>query len=303
MTTQLLFIHALTSLHPGTGQGTGVIDLPVAREVATGIPYLPGSSLKGVLRESCEDQTDRDYVFGPGAGSITDANARAGAAIFADQRLLLLPVRSLAGTFAWVTSPFVLRRFRRDCGLTGIQPPPLPTSPDLEKARVPKGTVLRPPGPGKTIYLEDLDLESALAKDARLWAAWLGQVLFPADAEWQAMLSERFCIVHDDVLSFLLETATEITARNVLDENKTSKNLWYVETLPAETVLYGPVLAQQVGDGLSPAETLVKVNELLAGPLQLGGNASVGRGLCRFATLDATAAAQIATDTQEGQDE
>ena len=32
------FIHALSPLHPGVGQGVGGVDLPVAREKATGIP-------------------------------------------------------------------------------------------------------------------------------------------------------------------------------------------------------------------------------------------------------------------------
>ncbi|NTV66007.1 MAG: type III-B CRISPR module RAMP protein Cmr4, partial [Oscillochloris sp.] len=37
MTTHMLFTHALSPLHPGTGQGVGVIDLPIAREKATGL--------------------------------------------------------------------------------------------------------------------------------------------------------------------------------------------------------------------------------------------------------------------------
>ncbi|HEY7420145.1 MAG TPA: RAMP superfamily CRISPR-associated protein, partial [Ktedonobacteraceae bacterium] len=53
MNAQLTFIHALSPLHAGTGQGAGVIDLPVAREKATNIPFLPGSSLKGALRTRC----------------------------------------------------------------------------------------------------------------------------------------------------------------------------------------------------------------------------------------------------------
>jgi CRISPR-associated protein Cmr4 len=304
MTANLLFIHALTSLHPGTGQGVGVIDLPVAREVATGIPYLPGSSLKGVLRDRCADDNIRTQVFGPDTASITDANARAGAAIFADQRLLLLPVRSLAGTFAWVTSPFILRRFERDCRLAGIQPPDALTEPEPQQARVPKTTVLRPTGTSRTIYLEDLDLESKWGKDARRWAEWLQQALFPGDANWQTLFQQRFCIVHDDVLSFLLSTATEITARNVLDSNKTSKNLWYVESLPAETVLYGPIMAQQVGDGPLPAAVLAEVGRLMTEPLQLGGNASVGRGLCRLVPVSPeTAATFTATTEGDGHEE
>jgi CRISPR-associated protein Cmr4 len=50
-TTQLLFIHALSPLHAGTGQSIGAIDLAIARDRATQFPYLPGSSLKGSLRD------------------------------------------------------------------------------------------------------------------------------------------------------------------------------------------------------------------------------------------------------------
>ena len=53
ITTCLSFVHALSPLHAGTGQGAGIIDLPIAREKATGLPYLPGSSLKGTLRARC----------------------------------------------------------------------------------------------------------------------------------------------------------------------------------------------------------------------------------------------------------
>src|SRR5437870_13133969 len=110
MNARLLFIYAISPLHAGTGQGVGVIDLPIAREKATGIPFLPGSSVKGTLRDLCKDPKKED-VFGP---ETTNADEFAGAAQFADQRLLMLPIRSLAGTFAWVTSPYLLKRFLRD---------------------------------------------------------------------------------------------------------------------------------------------------------------------------------------------
>ena len=52
MAQRLLFIHALTPLHPGSGQGVGAIDLPIHRERATNLPVLPGSSIKGCLRDA-----------------------------------------------------------------------------------------------------------------------------------------------------------------------------------------------------------------------------------------------------------
>jgi len=294
MNAKLLFVHALSSLHPGTGQGAGVIDLPVAREVGTALPYLPGSSLKGVLRDQCADDKLCAGLFGPKTADITDANAYAGAAVFSDQRLLLLPVRSLAGTMAWVTCPFVLQRFSRDCKHLGLTTPGLDFTPpqgaDPKKtAYVADGSALIIRlGNANTVVLEDLDL-SAKPSDANTeagaWGAWLAGRIFPNDPVWQNSLAKRLCVIHDDVFGFLLETATEVIARNVLKgESKTSGNLWYEEALPAETVLTGLVMGQQVDKtGLKPADVLAKVRELIDDkPVQLGGHATVGRGLCRL---------------------
>lgn len=290
MNAKLLFTHALSSLHPGTGQGAGVIDLPIAREAATGLPYLPGSSLKGVLRDRCEDPTTRKALFGPETAEITDSNAHAGAAIFADQRLLLFPARSLAGTMAWVTSPFVLRRFRRDCLNLGLTPPnhTIPTGgAELTKARVHAQSVLGVAMGGqsvKKVILEDIDLNFIAINSAVDWADWLKALLFPNDADWQNTFVRHFCIVHDDVLSFLLDTATEVIARNQLNrDKKTSENLWYEEALPAESVLWGMVSAQQVGaNGFTPDKVLEEVTKLTKAPAQLGGHSTIGRGLCRL---------------------
>ncbi|NTU65509.1 MAG: type III-B CRISPR module RAMP protein Cmr4, partial [Chloroflexi bacterium] len=155
MTTHMLFTHALSPLHPGTGQGVGVIDLPIAREKATGLPYLPGSSLKGTLRSACDNPDQRIAIFGP---EITKGEElHAGAAVFADQRLLLLPIRSLAGTFAWVTSPYVLRRFMRDAGYAKIKgvPSAIPSPDNTEVCKVTDSSQLRLIG--DSVYLEDLD--------------------------------------------------------------------------------------------------------------------------------------------------
>jgi CRISPR-associated protein Cmr4 len=50
-------------------------------------------------------------LFGPDTANASD---HAGSLIVSDANLLLLPVRSVAGTFAWVTSPYLLHRFFRD---------------------------------------------------------------------------------------------------------------------------------------------------------------------------------------------
>lgn len=284
MNAKLIFVHALTPLHPGTGRGIGVIDLPVVREVSTGIPYLPGSSFKGVLRDHCAEKAAAHCtnLFGP---DTVNASDHAGAVQFSDQRLLLMPVRSLAGTFAWVTSPFILRRFAREHESVGLGDcPDLPIIKGEQTAVVTTETKLAMRS--NRIVLEDLELQKDKKQTADDWAAILGKLIFPNDGEWQTFLQGRLCIVHDDILNFLLETATELIARIKMDDDsKTVQQggLWYEEALPAETILSGVIAAQQIkANTLKPADALQEIANLTKDTLQFGGSATVGRGLCRL---------------------
>src|SRR5436309_14716751 len=104
MNARLSFVHALSPLHAGTGQGVGIVDLPIAREKATGLPFLPGSSLKGALRARCANKDECNKVFGPESSNIDSNEKQVSAVQFSDQRLLLLPIRSLEGTSGWFPS-------------------------------------------------------------------------------------------------------------------------------------------------------------------------------------------------------
>lgn len=280
MTTQLLFVHALSPLHAGTGQGVGVIDLPIAREKATGIPYLPGSSLKGALRDRVKDKATCKAVFGP---ETDNASEHAGAAQFADARLVLLPVRSLAGTFAWVTSPYLLSRLARDAKNAGVKQEVPRLDPAKDGCLVSSSSKLRTSAgdKGEKVVLEDLDLTPRNDTNLESWAKWLG------DNAGLENVAARLCVVHDDTMSFLLETATEVVARIKLqDDTKTVQEggLWYEESLPAETLLVSLLLASAARDksGKSEADVLKAVRDVLENAVQLGGKATVGRGLCHL---------------------
>jgi CRISPR-associated protein Cmr4 len=87
-------------------------------------------------------------------------------------------------------------------------------------------------------------------------------------------------VVPDDIFTFLCETATEVTARVKLqDDTKTvqSGGLWYEEAVPAESVFCGIVMWTGKKDNTQEAEGLLsKITKI-----QVGGKASVGRGICR----------------------
>lgn len=284
--TKLLFVHALSPLHAGTGQSIGAIDLAIARDRATGMPYLPGSSLKGSLRARAAEQKLEKLiaVFGP---ETNNASEHAGAIVLGDANLLLLPVRSVAGTYAWVTSPLLLDRYTRDAREAGLTVPAMPRAASVEGCLVAKGSKLKLPA-GDRVVFEDLDFKAEESDLAGKLADELGRHLFPDSfgdhATWRDSLKTRLCVVHDDVMSFLAQHGTDVVARIALDaETKTVKGgqLWYEENLPSECVLLSIVGC--VGNGKATASDVFQVLDgLTKGSIQLGGKATVGRGRCQL---------------------
>jgi CRISPR-associated protein Cmr4 len=287
-TPQLLFIHALSPLHAGTGQSIGAIDLAIARDRATQFPYLPGSSLKGSLRDVAgltfrkNNEPDQELIkklFGPDTANASD---HAGSLIVSDANLLFLPVRSVAGTFAWVTSPYLLHRFARDAKAAQV-PFTLPKLPSTVTGCM-IGMNSSLVAQAKVIF-EDLDLTPAKDKSLDTFAGELGKRLF-TEADWQELFRQKLCIVHDDVMTFLSEHATDVVARIALeDDTKTVKKggLWYEESLPTESILVGLVYVQPVKQtGIKPEEVMKHAETLMKESIQLGGKATVGRGRCRL---------------------
>ena len=293
MTTRLTLIHAMSPLHAGTGQSVGAIDLPIARERPTGIPLIPGSSIKGALRARSagkDPQKTRD-VFGPDTAASSE---HSGSVQFSDAHLLLMPVRSIRGTFAWVTSPYLIRKFARGAREAGFDLADLPGSPGAQSCCVLSDTLTVTAGAIRKVVFEDLDFIVAGEQTAALqaFAGKLSGELFPessADStEWRKSLIDRICLIDDDIMSLVLETATEVNAHIRLDnDTKTVAQgaLWYQESLPAETVLAGIAVASKVSavkgrSECSAKELLDHVASLTDGLVQLGGKATVGQGSC-----------------------
>lgn len=283
--THLLTLHALSPLHCGTGQAVGAIELPIAREKPTNLPIVPGSSIKGVLRAQQEVKGIHLAAFGPDTANAGD---QAGAVQFGDARLVLLPMRSVAGVFAWTTSPYLLRRFKKDLEAAGKPSWNEEVSvPTKQECHASSSTTLVTSL--KRIVLEDLDFTTSGASTMTDGIAKaLGDAFFPGDADSQAFLKSHLCIVHDDVMGLLLDTGTELQAHVRLDpETKTVADgaLWHEESLPVESLLASLVLVnpemKKGGGGTSASgigDHLKKLCHKKA--IQFGGKASVGKGLC-----------------------
>jgi CRISPR-associated protein Cmr4 len=283
----LFFIHALTSLHPGSGTALGVVDLPVQRERHTNWPVIPGSTLKGILRDACRradpnGQYREDWLatFGP---ETAEADKHAGALSLTDARILAFPVRSLKGVFAWVTCPAVLERLHRDLGLVQAngKTVQLLTRPGKDQALCPQNSPLLVGG--NKLVLEEFEFERT--GDADAVADWVARRAV-ADKPTQERLRSHLVVLHNDDFTHFVRHATEIVARVGLDyERKTVKSgaLFYEEFLPAETLFYSVVLSsasRREGHDKSAADILDYLRHNLPPVLQIGGDETIGKGLC-----------------------
>jgi CRISPR-associated protein Cmr4 len=293
--TSLLFIHALTGLHPGSGSALGVVDLPIQRERHTDWPIIPGSSLKGVLRSSSTRITGeaKDGHLLAAFGSETSGqDGHAGALSFSDARILAFPVRSLAGVFAWVTCPAVLTRLKRDLELRGERFTAYP-EPARGKLACASGSPLL--ASDDKVLLEEF--EFAHADDSKDVAEWISNRAV-RDSGTATRIKTHLAVLHDDDFSHFVRHATEVVARVGLDyENKTVRKgaLFYEEFLPTETLMYSVVNStgsRRTANPMGAADIMHWLRSNAPDLIQIGGSETVGRGMCavRFTDLSGEAA-------------
>ncbi len=267
MSRMILGLLAETFVHPGSGQNEGAIDLPVAREAATGFPYVAGSSFKGALKEYAR-ATWKDVGQGDDAEPSADVTRvfgqqeSAGDLLPSDVRLLLLPVRSLHASYKWVTCPLLLERFERDCQRMGTT---------VRFNNLPEGlgddaALCAEPG---AVTLEELSFKT----DALPGGLTAPLAKLIRHERTRQRLDAQIVVVSDKRFVWFARFALSVQARNVLNEHKTSQDLWYEETLPPDTLMYA-LLDERRPGAVSDVKGLFTSRPYL----QIGGNETVGQG-------------------------
>jgi len=271
--------YALTNLHPGSGNSLSYVDLPVQREKHTSFPVIVGSSVKGVIREYASRRwNDVEKVTSFfGTEDTGDISSKIS---FTDARILLYPVRSVRGIFAYVTCPYVLKRFFNDIEvLTNVS--------DKVKNIISLLNI----SDDKVIIDKEL---SELKIDNTL--VGIEEFLFSIDTEYEIRiiidelqnclnidkksLSNRLLIVSDSVFTDLVNYAIEVRTRNKIDQvtgTAEDKALFVVELIPSEAVFYSLILLKKEKESL-----LEDIRNLLDSQvIQVGGNETIGNGLVR----------------------
>jgi len=276
--TTPLFLVCETPLHAGSGDSLGVVDLPIQRERHTSFPKIEGSSLKGAIRQAFEGQnpectsdaseyqTALELAFGPeNAGD----KGYAGAVGFTDARLLLFPVKSMKGVFAWVTCPKVLQQFHRDMLLTEFKDrdeiayslavnaltTPLECTGDVSGS-----CNLFLKNDSKKIVLEEytFEIENKESPELAYLLKFLAEQIFPVQrgegkpdsyAFWRSKLMTDVVVLPDEDFTDFVNLSTEVITRTKIN-NETGTvakgQLFTEEYLPSESVMYSLVLASPI---------------------------------------------------------
>jgi CRISPR-associated protein Cmr4 len=237
----LLTFYAETPIHMGAGQSISYVDLPIQRERHTSFPVLWSSGIKGVIRDLAlrvwNDKDKVETIFGPEEGSDF-----ASCISITDAKILLYPVRSVKGVFAWITCPFVLKRFKEDLEAVGVkfkhnnQEIQIPDVSDDKVFIADDNLKIQEQN---NVAFEEFVFEAEVKNEVKNLAEKLKEFI-PQD-DLAKNLEKHLAIVSDNVFKDFVNYAVEIRTRIRIDQalgTVKSGALFSEELIPSESVFY-----------------------------------------------------------------
>lgn len=267
MTTKILTIFTRTPLHVGAGSSVGAIDQPIVRERHTRFPVIPGSSVKGVMRDYADNQPLGDVEVLFGHEPTGKEEGYAGALAFGEARLLAFPLRSAKGSFALATSPLALARYARDKGLDIAVP-------SVEAQNALAGAAVNLDN--NKVALEEY-VFTATGEFPSEWAEHLSTLL---DDVVLREAKTHFVLLPDEDLSFFAENACQVQHHNKIDSDTgtvAEGALFNTETVPSEALFYAPLHVLRAKNETNAVFDHFAQQERL---LQFGGDSTTGLGFC-----------------------
>jgi len=270
---------------------------------------MAGSGLKGVFRALAERddsfKNDVNRIFGPENGSESSS-----CVAFTDAKILLYPVRSVKNTFAWITCPFVLKRFKEDLesasGKTNnFSIPEVSDDKIIVASNSPLIINNNPTNNNsnnnnlKKVGLEEFvfDVDNTQNADA-LINAISKYIPNTETTETTQSLSERFAIVSDNVFTDLVNYAVEVRTRIKIDQTTGTaqgKALFTVEMVPSESIFYSLVFADDPkiknnsnDNSNDDANGVInKIKKLIDNKvIQVGGDETIGLGFVKVKFIE-----------------
>lgn len=266
-----VFYHVKSSLHVGTGDVLGLVDLPIQREKHTSFPKIESSSLKGAIRNHFEsvlkeDKKTVDDLFGP--EDADQENAKMGLVAFTDAKILLFPVKSIKGVFALITCPFILKRYYEDTE---------ENIPDFLKGlNVEDGKFIPFVNNSEIIINNDKVVleEFTFMKSS--------QNIDLSKIKLNGVKSDKVLILSDNDFKYFVNNSTEVITRiKINNETGTvdKRALFNEEFLPAESVLYNQLYCDDKDIKGKNLKDFMK--EKMNSVMQIGGDETIGKGIVK----------------------
>ena len=248
MKTSIIILKCITNLHVGNGEENyNIIDNEVEKDCVTQYPTIHSSGLKGALREyfKTNGYSNIEEIFG---GETQQENTKKqpspGMIKFLSADMIARPARTTVGKepYYLITTRTMIERFNY-----------------LAKEFLTDSKTVK-------ITQEDKQVNNIEIEGIKPESSWkcnpIEKLLFEIN-------EEQFKNIDLPVM-----------ARNKLN-NGESKNLWYEEVVPHESIFAFPIIANDKDEQIFQY-FIDQINNKI---IQIGGNASIGYGLCKVTVL------------------
>ncbi|MCF6158369.1 MAG: type III-B CRISPR module RAMP protein Cmr4 [wastewater metagenome] len=263
---------------------------------------VKSKSINGITYELTRFEESVFLAFGPEEG-----DAHAGALGFTDARLLLFPVKSMKGVFAWITCPHILEKLKKEMELAGISN--LPSLPNENTVPHNCSLVISSNNIVLEEYTFQVNRDENKNGNCSKFAEWLANNVFPKTnggkdpyKYWREKMEKDIVTLTDNDFRDFVNLSTEVVARTKIN-NETgtvqSGALFYEEYLPQESILYSLALASPIFKEKDSEKGIFKQNGKneedlvleffkagLPEVIQIGGNATIGKGIVRTRVLE-----------------
>ena len=257
MSAKLYRLTCLTNLHMGSGEANyEVIDLEVERDPVLGEPTMNASGVKGALRDFCKQQEGEDETKEQDVTAIFGSEGsgeQQGTCHFFAGDLLARPVRVSegSGAYALATTPELLRHVLGKLHAFGLRK----GFQEADIPELPEDGVL---SPAAHKSIEGMEVRKG---DCKPLTDLLGT------DNWVLMSPQQ-----------LRDIDLPVMAHNAL-ENGISKNLWYEQVVPHESVF---LLMIQTPEGDARLDNFLGEETIV----QFGAGATTGNGFTRMQKLE-----------------
>jgi CRISPR-associated protein Cmr4 len=267
---RVFLVENLSPLHVGSGEANfGVIDNMVQRDEITEYPIIHSSSLKGALREFSEYMFNMKNEHNGGLknflGNIFGDEDKSGNVKFLDAHLIALPLRAETTSYVMGVSADSIKNFVEMTTRMGVK-----LDINLEE------------------FTKDVD---SIISNIQTNIEDTNTIV--EDKNWEVLQKfldeENIAIIPNQKFKEYVKELPVI-ARNQL-ENGTSKNLFYEEIVPRKSKFFTIMMFPEfLNEGDRDVLTshydkfleYITLSEVLP---QIGANASIGYGICRFKEL------------------